>query len=477
PYVGSGVDTGVHGYAFTFVTAGGETLPSPTVNVTTGGGVPDPTTAPTIANAGSADLWGNGGGIIWQFSYSYSTGASNGDYTALTKVSPDSNQLTPNGTEINFSCPYSTDPGVTFIAIWFKRFDLGQGYHSDTSPAGRFVVANNSAGGTLSVTLSASGVSGNQNAPTSNTTATCNHVGLTSVSIGPVGVTSRKVYRTTAGGAQLKLVATIADNTTTTYTDSTADSGLGANVPTSDTSGLTQGAGQVVAGSTTIPVASVTAFVAALSGQTSGWAVIGNGQQFIKFTGTSGNTLTGVPASGIGAITATISYNSAITAAAQLTGIPTVGPTAISVTIPAGENARPCAQVDDVNAQATLAGYGFGDGVVEDKIDDASLTSYAAMNAAGNAFLSLFKAVDVQINPFASVDYKLVPGATVPVSIGAPTNINISALIQTVTTTRLSMPGTADSNGTIPFVYPLKTAQAGTARLTLAELLAQLALH
>jgi hypothetical protein len=45
-------------------------------------------------------------------------------------------------------------------------------------------------------------------------------------------VTSRKVYRTAASGAQHKLVATISDNVTTTYSDNIADGSLGANVPT-----------------------------------------------------------------------------------------------------------------------------------------------------------------------------------------------------------------------------------------------------
>ena len=42
-------------------------------------------------------------------------------------------------------------------------------------------------------------------------------------------VTSRKIYRTTAGGSQIlmQLVATIADNTTTTYSDNIADGSLG----------------------------------------------------------------------------------------------------------------------------------------------------------------------------------------------------------------------------------------------------------
>ena len=49
--------------------------------------------------------------------------------------------------------------------------------------------------------------------------------------LGYSGTTSRKLYRTDAGGSDLKLVATIADNTTTTYLDDTADGALGAAIP------------------------------------------------------------------------------------------------------------------------------------------------------------------------------------------------------------------------------------------------------
>jgi hypothetical protein len=48
-------------------------------------------------------------------------------------------------------------------------------------------------------------------------------------------VTSRKLYRTAAGGASYLLLATISDNTTTTYTDTTADGSLGAAAPTFST--------------------------------------------------------------------------------------------------------------------------------------------------------------------------------------------------------------------------------------------------
>lgn len=55
---------------------------------------------------------------------------------------------------------------------------------------------------------------------------------LTAIPLGPAPLTTaRKIYRTAVGGAQLKLLTTISDNTTTTFTDTTADASLGANAP------------------------------------------------------------------------------------------------------------------------------------------------------------------------------------------------------------------------------------------------------
>jgi uncharacterized phiE125 gp8 family phage protein len=63
-------------------------------------------------------------------------------------------------------------------------------------------------------------------------------VAVSAIPTGGSAVTARKLYRTVAagpsGGAYLYL-ATIADNTTTTYTDNTADAGLGAACPTVNT--------------------------------------------------------------------------------------------------------------------------------------------------------------------------------------------------------------------------------------------------
>lgn len=60
-------------------------------------------------------------------------------------------------------------------------------------------------------------------------------VELTAIPIGGALVTSRKLYRTAAGGSTYLLLATIANNTATTYTDNIADSALGAEAPTTNT--------------------------------------------------------------------------------------------------------------------------------------------------------------------------------------------------------------------------------------------------
>lgn len=62
-------------------------------------------------------------------------------------------------------------------------------------------------------------------------------VSLTAIPLGGTSVTSRKIYRTAAGGSTYLLLATVADNTTTTYTDNIADSALGAGAPTTNTTG------------------------------------------------------------------------------------------------------------------------------------------------------------------------------------------------------------------------------------------------
>lgn len=75
------------------------------------------------------------------------------------------------------------------------------------------------------------------------TTTTGNQaVNLSSIPTGPASTFAavpltlkRRIYRTAVGGSQLKFLHEIADNTTTTYADTTADGSLGANAPTTNT--------------------------------------------------------------------------------------------------------------------------------------------------------------------------------------------------------------------------------------------------
>ncbi len=74
--------------------------------------------------------------------------------------------------------------------------------------------------------------------PASNsvtTTAGDGKVNLTAIQVGPTGTTSRKLYRTEAGGSTYKLLDTIANNTATTYADNIADASLTTTIPSSNT--------------------------------------------------------------------------------------------------------------------------------------------------------------------------------------------------------------------------------------------------
>lgn len=72
---------------------------------------------------------------------------------------------------------------------------------------------------------------------TATTTAGNQAVNLTAIPTGPTGCTLRYLYRGTVGSTTLLLLATIGDNTTTTYNDTVVDGSLGAAAPTKGTFG------------------------------------------------------------------------------------------------------------------------------------------------------------------------------------------------------------------------------------------------
>ena len=296
------------------------------------------------------------------------------------------------------------------------------------------------------------------NIPTSNT-ATANRVALSAIPLGPTGTTARRVYRTTVGGSALQRLTTLADNTTTTYADSTADGSLGAAVPGIDTSGLESAAGSVNPGATTVPCASMGTI------PTSGWAIIGNGQQVIRYTGKTDTALTGVPASGPGSIVAAIGYNSTITGAPQLTGIPASGDGSLTQDALAQTPVNVLTQHDDGAAQAMMAARTGGDGIFEEWIRDQRF-SLAETRNRGAAKLA------ERVVPLVSVSYLTrdpasLAGAYVSWTRSAPVGISETLRIQSA---RLSLQMLADGS-----VRPEWEVEASTRRYSFEQWLRRVA--
>jgi len=129
-------------------------------------------------------------------------------------------------------------------------------FTQETAPGAPTVAINTTAGnlnGTYTYKITFVTAQGEtQGGTTSASVSPANQqVDLSAIPTGTSGVvTARKIYRTVAGGTQHKLVTTINDNTTTTYTDNIADGSLGANVPTSNTTA----AGILVGGTNIIQI-------------------------------------------------------------------------------------------------------------------------------------------------------------------------------------------------------------------------------
>jgi hypothetical protein len=291
-------------------------------------------------------------------------------------------------------------------------------------------------------------------------TAQAAQVQLTAIPLGAAAVIARVLYRTQAGAGPLQTLATLADNLTTAYLDVIRDAALGAVAPISDTSLLQQPTGNVLTGSPTLPCATVAAFRAS-----GGWAVAGS--QNIRYTGISGNALLGIPPSGPGSITATITWNTTVIAAAMLTGIPPAGLGAIRYPILKGDQVNIFVQVDSLEAQAAVrAQLPASDGIIDDEIQDGRL-SYAEGVARCQARLDLLAALDsdgkvgVITVSYVCRDLNSQAGALVPVNLGPPINLRGDFRIQRVNVTRFNVPNLA----------PTYTVDASSLRFSAEELL------
>jgi hypothetical protein len=272
------------------------------------------------------------------------------------------------------------------------------------------------------------------------------------VPLGGASVTARRLYRSAANSTPLQLVNIIWDNVTTSLIDATPDAGLGAAPPVADTSGLVQPAGQVPAGAPTLIVANPAPFAPG-----GGWAVVGNGEQVIRYTGTTANSLIGIPASGPGAIVASISYNSTVTAAPALVGV-----TGLVAAVIRNSPIHVWIQRDDLAAQAAMAALdGGGDGVYEHIWSDER-RSETSLRQVCDAQLALYSRPLVTVT-YASRDLKTKSGKTVSIALTSPA-ITETLTIQDVAITELGIIGLA----------PKFTVTAGTAHTSLESVLQML---
>jgi hypothetical protein len=362
----------------------------------------------------------------------------NGSWQGYFNVSASAFSFYDTGLQDGTGAPPATNtayvPGASYQAVTLYGLALGpvnvtaRRLYRYTAAVGWRLLAtipNNTA---TSYGDSASTASLSGTIPSANT-ALANWVRV-AFAVGGSGVTGRKIYRSKANVDPLQLAYTIADNTTATLNDNNPDAGLGAAPPVSDTSGLTQPSGQVPAGSTSIIVANTTPFPT-----TGGWAVIGNGEQVIRYTGKSATALTGIPATGSGSIVAGISYNSTITAAPALVGV-----TGLTDAVIRNSPIFVWVQRDDLAAQSYMALVvdGHGDGVYEHIWSDER-RSEASLVQVCDAQLELYSRLMVSVT-YASRDTKTKSGKTVAVTLATPA-ITETLTIQDVTITELGVPG------------------------------------
>jgi hypothetical protein len=451
---GAGLAAGTYRYAYTWVSASGETLPS-AIGTITPGPVANPTAPPRQGYQGPPHNGALSPGQQYRFKYAWQTDTA-WPPASVTLASPYF-QLTASAAgyaavEIN----YPSDPSVKRIAFYRTQSGGGGPFYLDSvwtslpSPPNPSTVLVQ--GSTRS---DADLVIGNYREPTSNTTGAF-QVLVSGIATGPSGTTARKVYRSTVNGAGLQLLTTLSGNSATALpaADVAADATLGAAAPTVDTSGLTQTGGQVLPGVSSLIVSSTAPFGA------EGWALVAN--QVIRYRGASGTTLTGIPASGAGAITSVIGYGAEIVVAPQVIGIPTSGAGALVFPLKQGDPVNLIVIVDDAAAQAAHAARVGGDGIVEGLLIDNRISE---AEARSRALALLAQKKDPQITLRYRVrDPQTRSGVTVTVAIDFPLYIDGAFKIQDV---RIS--------GFVgrPAVYPSYDATASSQRFTFEDLLRQ----
>ncbi len=223
---------------------------------------------------------------------------------------------------------------------------------------------------------------------------------------GDARVVSRILYRTKVGGSDYFFHSTLGDNTSTTVTDTLADSALGAAAP----------AGSTIA----LPVGHTSIQVADLA-QVASRGFVQVGSQVLAYTARSASSgagsLTGVPASGPGSIVAPLASGAAVVACAQLEGINGGSPGGLAYAVALGSTIAVWVQRDNLAGQTALAALEGGDGIREDTFFDGRMGE-DLLTQELDARLAAFAAVTLGVS-YDTLDVKTRVGATVHVAVGS----------------------------------------------------------
>jgi hypothetical protein len=550
---GAGVTNGAHDVAVVFVTASGKSLPGPKASITVPI-FPPPTTAATAAPAIAGT-----GPALGTHDYVVSFVTSFGE----TLPGPPSNTSIANSVVGELPTP-----GLTYANNAQAGAGLPDGYHeyattfinangettmggasvailtgSGNSQISVFVIPTGPAGTTGRKLYRRDGIGGvgtfnflvtipdntttsyldskaslGAEAPTVNTTgAAVQRIPLSNIPLGPPGTTARKLYRRINLAGSFYLVTTLANNTTTTYTDAVPNGSLGPaalttptavgnqiaagipkgpsavtarelymspvgsavrklalvvanNVDTTATitiadSGLAVAAGEPIADTSGLqqpqgqvnPGSTVLPVAAAATFRPAGgWVVLGGGQ-VVRYGGIAAQTLTGIPADGSGSITTTVTYGQQAMPAAMLVGV-----TGIAVPILKGAAVSIWVQRDDVLAQAEQVARAGGDGVIEYLLVDER-RGLESLTARCDADLALFSRPIVTVS-YATRDLKTKSGKQVVINLDSP-RISETLTIQDVTITEIDI---------APGLAPRFMVRASSVRFSLEDTLRRL---
>jgi hypothetical protein len=267
-------------------------------------------------------------------------------------------------------------------------------------------------------------------------------------------ITLKTIYVSAANGDATTLRKFSDVAIATTLVQVTSYTGGNPSPPSSNTAGF--GSDAAAAGSTTLQVEDLAQFPSA------GWAEAPGGQLF-TYTGRSASsgagTLTGIPASGVGSLTAAVRAGT-VKAVPHLTGC-----SGITYALVSGDPVNVVVIVNDATAQTALAALVGGDGIHEMFITDGRW-SITEATARANAELSLRKNPLVTVS-FQTRDPSMQSGRDVTLTITSPA-ISGTFKIQRVTLTELGL------GGPTGFIFPLRQVEVSSRRYSFEDLLRQL---